>query len=399
VLGTVVLSCLGVGAWGMLRIGHKSGMFGESCEVVVYVPDAQDVDKGTIVRVRGVEAGKVVSVEFPDDESGEEMIRLRLRLDVKFKERLFADASASIVSKGLLGSNYVAIHPGKASAGGLGSNIIRSRPQPDLAEVTAKLASVATRVDNVLEKVERGDGTAGKLLHDDSLYNDIKQLTADTRKLINNTNESVTSLRGEAQTTLYQAQRAIDGVNTGVNSGVTAVQNELAGFKDFVRTLKEAITAVKQDAEAIKSMPLVRNYITDEVKVLVRPNCAKDRVVFSAADLFEPSRAVLTAEGRKRIGEAAAWLRGHTEKGSDIAIASFADPKNKDETAASARELTKKQSEIVAELLKEFGAARMGTFSSNRTITSIGLGFDPSPVVEKEELPQARTEIILFIPR
>src|SRR5262249_13030242 len=152
VLGFVILACLAVGAWALVRIGHRSGIFNDSYEVVVYVPDAQDVDKGTPVRVRGVEAGKVVAVEYPDAAEGEDgMIRLRLQLDKKFEERLFADASASIVSKGLLGTSYIAVTPGKPAAGPLTSKVIHSQPQPDLAEVTAKLAAVANRVDSILK--------------------------------------------------------------------------------------------------------------------------------------------------------------------------------------------------------------------------------------------------------
>ena len=393
-LGIVILGCLGASAWGMLRIGNKSGMFGESCEVVVYVPDAQDVDKGTPVRIRGVEAGKIIAVEYPEDDGDEGMIRLRLQLDKKFEERLFADSSAAIVSKGLLGSSYVSIQPGKPSAGPLATRVIRSRQPADLAEVTARLSSVAARVDNVLKVVEKGDGTAGKLINDDSLHNEIKLLASDARKFIKDANETVLALRVDAQSTLYAAQKAIDGLNASVAS----VQTEVAGLKDLVRTSKEAITAIKQDAEAIKAMPIVRSYITDEVKVLVKPNCVKDRVVFGVESLFEPNQAILTEEGRKRIGETSAWLRGQRPKGSEIVVAAFTDPKNKNETSGSARELARKQSEIVAEMLKDQGAAKMGTFSS-RNITPIGLGFDPSPVVEKDELPAARVEIILFIPK
>src|SRR5262249_14971216 len=108
--------------------------------------------------------------------------------------------------------------------------------------------------------------------------------------------------------------------------------------------------------------------------------------------------AILTDEGRRHIGETAAWLRGQRPKNSEIVVAAFTDPKNKNETSGSARELSRKQSEIIADMLKEQGAAKMGTFSS-RNITSIGLGFDPSPVVEKDDLPAARVEIILFIPK
>jgi len=55
---------------------------------------------------------------------------------------------------------------------------------------------------------------------------------------------------------------------------------EVEGLKTFVRSGQEAVTAIKQDAEAIKTMPVVRSYVEDPVSALVRPECDKDRVVY-----------------------------------------------------------------------------------------------------------------------
>ncbi len=396
VLGVVILCCLGTGAWATLRIGSRSGLFHDTFNIVVCVPDAQDVDKGAPVRVRGVEAGKVVAIEYPDPVlDGEDgLIRLRLELDKKFEGRLFADATAAIASRSMLGTSYIAISPGKSASGPLTTNVIHAQAQPDLAEVTAKLSSVATRIDNILTQVEQGSGTAGKLFKDDALYNDIKAISTDTKKLIANTNDAVAGLRGDARTMVSNAQKTFDGIN----STLGVVQSETSSLKQLVHTSKDAVTAIKQDAEAIKSMPVVRSYVTDEVKTLVRPNCMKDRVYYDEGTLFEAGRAVLTPGGRGKVGEVAAWLRGQKQKGSEIVVASFVDPKDKNETSASAHELTRLRSETVAALLKELGAAKLGYFTS-RNIVPIGLGVDPPPNIEKEYLPATRTEIILFVPQ
>ena len=79
-------------------------------------------------------------------------------------------------------------------------------------------------------------------------------------------------------------------------------------------------------------------------------------------------------------------------------MASFADAKSPDLTGPSARTLTKKQAEAIAEYFKERGVHKMG-YVTRRKVTPVGHGFDPSPVVEKEVLPTTRVEVILFIPR
>jgi hypothetical protein len=92
------------------------------------------------------------------------------------------------------------------------------------------------------------------------------------------------------------------------------------------------------------------------------------------------------------------WLYGQHQKKSEVVVAAFADPKSPDLTAGAARTLTKKQADAIVEFLKEHGVHKMG-YVTRRSVTPVGLGFDPTPVVEKESLPAGRIEIILFVPR
>ncbi|HKA06056.1 MAG TPA: MlaD family protein [Gemmataceae bacterium] len=382
VLGFVVVACLAIGVWGLFRVTGKSGMWRDGYELTVVAADAQDVEPGTTVRVRGVEAGRVVGVDYADDE-----VLINVRLDGKFRDKIYADSMAMVQTKGVLGVSVVDIKPGTSQSGPLAEPVIHARPAPDLAEVTAKLSSVATRVDTVLKEVQEGNGTLPKLLKDDAIYKDLKTASADTKSLVKNLDETTTALRGDAQRTL-----------NGVNESVEAVRGELGEIKTFARNGQEAAVAIKQDAEAVKAMPIVRSYVEDHVATLVRPNCDRERVVYSSDEFFEAGTAILTDSGRTRLNECAAWLNWQHQKNSEVVVASFADPKSGVLTAPGARVLTKKQAEAVAEYLKDRGVHKMG-YITRRKITPVGHGFDPSPVVEKDPLPTTRIEVILFIPR
>jgi phospholipid/cholesterol/gamma-HCH transport system substrate-binding protein len=382
VLGLVVVACLAIGVWGLFRVSGKGGLWRDGYELTLVAAEAQDVEPGTPVRVRGVEAGRVVAVDYAEDE-----VHIRLQLDGKFRDRIYADATAGVQTKGILGVSVVDIKPGSAKAGPLEEPVIQSKPTPDLAQVTAKLDSVATRVDAVLKDVQDGKGTLPKLLKDDDIYNDLKATSTNAKKLVKNLDETTTALRGDAQKTLKS-----------VNESVDAVRGELEGMKTFVRSGQEAVTAIKQDAEAVKSLPIVRSYVEDTVSILVRPDCDKDRVVYTPEMFFEPNSSVLTAAGKDRLNECAAWLNGQQQKKSEVVVAAFADPKSPDLTSASAKALTKKQAEAIAEYFKERGVHKMG-YITRRKVTPVGHGFDPTPVVEKDPLPASRIEVILFVPR
>ena len=44
--------------------------------------------------------------------------------------------------------------------------------------------TITERIDNIITGIQRGEGTAGKLLTDDQLYNNVNQLSSETVKLM-----------------------------------------------------------------------------------------------------------------------------------------------------------------------------------------------------------------------
>ena len=82
-----------------------------------------------------------------------------------------------------------------------------------------------------------------------------------------------------------------------------------------------------------------------------------------------------------------------------MVIAAYADPKSPDSTLA--RKITKDQSEAVCTYLKDHAdAQKLGWWwFSSRKVTPLGLGTSPPPAPEKDRLPPARVEVMVFVPQ
>jgi phospholipid/cholesterol/gamma-HCH transport system substrate-binding protein len=141
----------------------------------------------------------------------------------------------------------------------------------------------------------------------------------------------------------------------------------------------------------------VRDYVEDPTGLLVRPNCERNRRSFAEEDLFEPGRAVLTAPGRQRLDGLAPWLEGMKHKGSEVVVVAYADPRTA--SPGLAQKITREQSEAVCDYLKKQHAIqKMGWFSS-RKVTPLGQGVKPPPEPERDPLPPARVEVLVFVPQ
>jgi len=180
------------------------------------------IDTGAPVRVSGVKVGEVRSVGVYRDESTQ---RVQVELGVRLSKDavLEEDSVAYINTLGLLGEKYLEIVPGTPgkrvlSAGeilvgkdsvstekmmessyetirelqqAVGSlNQVIGDPQTQGAlketlanskEATAQLTLFLTQANEVMGKINRGEGTIGQLLTKDDLYKDLKGLTEDLK--------------------------------------------------------------------------------------------------------------------------------------------------------------------------------------------------------------------------
>lgn len=180
------------------------------------------IGTGSPVRLAGVQVGEVRTIRVYRDEANQRTmveVGVRISKDAQLEE----DSTASINTLGLLGEKYVEILPG--TPGGrlltadqilvgkdsipmeklvetsfravqqmekaiaslnsvLGDETTRESLKGTLVnskEASARLNEFLTQANEVMGKVNRGEGTVGRLLTQDDLYQDLKDLTGDLK--------------------------------------------------------------------------------------------------------------------------------------------------------------------------------------------------------------------------
>jgi phospholipid/cholesterol/gamma-HCH transport system substrate-binding protein len=339
VLGLVVLTGIALAVVGLFAVGSRGWYGHDAVHVRAGFPTVRGVEVGTRVRVQGLDAGEVVALQAPERPGGAVVLRMRLRGE--FRRLVRADSLVQIVGEGMLGGKVIEILPGKSAA----DPAAPADPLPDDAMLasapSADLGDVLGQVNSTLADIRHGEGTLGKLARDPQAYDALLGLLK-------------------------------QGTDT--------------------------MSSVQRDADAFKRMPVVGKYVEDATEVLVRSKCEKNRRTFAEAELFEPGRAVLTAQGKGHLDAIEPWLTGMKHKGSEVVVVAYADPAGTVSTSV-ARTLTRQQSEAVCDYLKSRHAIqKMGWFSS-RKVTALGMGTSPPPVPELEPLPPARVEVIVFVPQ
>jgi phospholipid/cholesterol/gamma-HCH transport system substrate-binding protein len=208
--------------------------------------NVQELKAGDRVKMAGVEVGRVEKIQL---EGTKAKVTLKMKRDAEVK----TDSVAAIKFTGLMGQNYVSIEFGSDSAPrATDGAILNTREQPDLSVMMAKIDDVATGVQNltksfsglkideflgpfidfmkdnrapltatisnvnaVTHQIASGQGTVGKLIYDDALYNS-------AYATVTNLQDTLT----DARATIADARSIVQQVNAGQGTAGKLIKDD-----------------------------------------------------------------------------------------------------------------------------------------------------------------------------
>ena len=134
------------------------------------------------VRLAGIEVGEVDGIDIYYD-TGEKRTKVELSTWIKSKEyRIEEDSKAVINTLGLLGEKYLEIFPGRSETTlDEGSALVGTDPV-STENMTMDIKELLDSFKVVMERLERGEGTIGRFLTDESVYDNIEAFTEDIKR-------------------------------------------------------------------------------------------------------------------------------------------------------------------------------------------------------------------------
>jgi len=140
------------------------------------------VKVGAPVRFAGVDVGEVkrIKLEFVPEENRS---NVRLIIWVRDIIKIPADSTVWVNTLGLLGEKYVEIIPGKDYANPVKENgfMVGIDPLP-IHAIFNRAESIMHNLDDGLTQIRNKEGSLGKLIYDDTVYNELQALVTDVRK-------------------------------------------------------------------------------------------------------------------------------------------------------------------------------------------------------------------------
>jgi len=323
-IGIFVIGGVLLFAVGLFWIGDRRQFFSDNVELFTEFKNVSGLAKGAKVRVAGLDAGEVLEIAVPPQP--DLRFRIRFRVVTQFKPILRANSITSIQNDGLVGNKFLQVDAGTSASEAVGAGATIPSKEPveiadllaqasqtvktanqavddirggitqtvnavlDLNEKTSKVISdVGTQADRfattgnriaadagaMLSDIHQGKGSFGKLLTDDALYNQLRDVASQGQMTVANFKSTSDDLRSisndlasrqlgakvdEATNTVQTlAKEAINTIRS-FQSGDGTSSGLMAEVRQTLGNANEAMSDLADDMEALKNNFLFRGF-------------------------------------------------------------------------------------------------------------------------------------------
>jgi phospholipid/cholesterol/gamma-HCH transport system substrate-binding protein len=406
---------------GLFMIGERRMLFKDRFPVYTEFSKLGQLEVGATVRVSGLDAGEVTEIQIPSSPSGKFRVKMEVRNDLR--QLIRTDSVATSQTEGLVGAIFVNIATGTDQAPAVrDEGTIPSREpfsmadllqqasetvalvnmtveslhgdietavkevamttedahallediSPEIMAIARNGSRISADTQQMIAKINGGEGTIGKLINDDGLYQRIREIADQSSDVMAN----VKQVSDEARRAISDF-RSKDGPAQGL----------LADMRLTLTQAREATGDMADNMEAMKHNFLLRGFFNrrgyydlDAISpveyrkgVLENGKRKAMRIWLGNEVLFEPGPdgiEVLSQDGRARIDSAMATYLEYVPS-NPIVVEGYATAGTGDERLRTGR--------IRAGIVREYILGRYELMPQNTGFISLGSDAVGSP--------------------
>ena len=285
-VGLLVLAGILLFLVTLFAIANRSFLFSDTFSVKARYDQVAGLQPGAPVQFQGVNVGRVEAVRLPSEPNGP--ITVEMALQENTKPLINSNTQAQIKTQGLVGNQMIVlVNPANQQATDQrieeGEFIPGVEPF-DLYEITDQalaavdtFATVAVEAQQIMQDIQAGEGTLGKMIYDPALYNSFVSTTQEAEQTLSGISRSAEQLVATAQEATVGVNSILQKVNQGDGTlakliNDPAVFNSLLATTDTLRMMGSDVRNVIQNAENATAWASLGSYRFAELMEAAKHN-------------------------------------------------------------------------------------------------------------------------------
>lgn len=257
-VGVFVLLGIVIFIAAVLTLGGQKKTFENKSSLKALFSDINGLQTGNNVWFSGVKVGTVKNISFTPHAK----VEVTMSIETSVMKYIKKDSKAKISSEGFIGNKIVVIYDGSNSSPTVNENDVliadsgsgTDQMMTTLQQNNKNLLDITNNIKTITERLMNGYGSAGKILSDDKLANDLQSAVYGLR-LASAHVQKITSDVAD-----YTAQLQSKG---SLTNDLIHDTTFFSGLKASAQQIELASSTIKESSENIKR-------ITDNIEVVTK---------------------------------------------------------------------------------------------------------------------------------
>ena len=241
--------------------------------------DGIGLSVGDQVEIQGIQVGEVTRFQL-DDASN---VLIDCKVFGEFRDRMTAGTTVVLAPPSFIGSPVVKVIPGKSKVPLPSGTVLRATKAtslmdtlggiskglpPLLSEIEGRVKQASgtlAALQGVLEALNRGEGTAGKLVRDEDLYASLVRLTNRADRTL----EGLDPIRArleEFTTALPALREDLTASSAKLRSALDLLEEGLHKFPDMASDASSSLAEARRIVESLKRNAIIRMNLPRETE-------------------------------------------------------------------------------------------------------------------------------------
>src|SRR6201996_811344 len=296
-VGIFIIASVTLFALGIFLVGSRHEAFSRHVLLYTEFADLDGVTKGSKVQVAGMDAGQVTKIDVPDSPSGN--FRVQMKVDEKLHGLVRSDSVVTVDTEGVVGDTFLTIHSGSPSAAiARADSILQSKPPVNMSDLLTNGLEVMHDADATLKQVggklnvaldgandaignandllvglKEGRGTAGMLLRDEKVADQIRETLSTVQATTSNLKQAsaaVSSIVADVQQ--RQLPQKLDDTMTQIHSASTQANETIEEVhKSLTQALgpdANGVTAGQNISQSLSNVNIATGNMAEDTEAL-----------------------------------------------------------------------------------------------------------------------------------
>jgi len=182
---------------GVLTIGNLHSTFQKKMTVSTVFADVNGLTAGNNIWFSGVKVGTVKKLEF----YGDSKVRVIMNINEESRQYIRRDAKVKLSTDGLIGNKILVIYGGTHGAGPIAQgDMLKNESSLSTEDIMLTLQKNNINILALTDKLASGEGTIGKLLTSDDIYNNMAATSASLQLASSNAQLLISNLNRDLST-------------------------------------------------------------------------------------------------------------------------------------------------------------------------------------------------------